>query len=81
MVMHKVLTEPPTPPSELAEAPAALEKIPLTALGKDRENRDEDRILLRNGPCLVSRIVPPRVGEQPGFGGCWIGVAKRICER
>jgi serine/threonine protein kinase len=47
-VMKKVETEQPTPPSELADLPPAIDEILLTALAKEKADRYEDILLLRN---------------------------------
>jgi serine/threonine protein kinase len=48
-VVTKVLSEPATPPSEVApELPPAIDDVLLTALAKDRDDRQEDVIYLRD---------------------------------
>ena len=47
-VMNQVLTDTPTPPSELADVPPALDDIILTALAKDRTDRYESVLYLRD---------------------------------
>ena len=46
--MHRVLNEEPTPPSEVADVPEALDDVLLTALAKERADRFESVLLLRN---------------------------------
>ena len=46
--MHKVLHEKPTPPSEIADIPEALDEILLRALAKEKDDRYESVLLLRN---------------------------------
>lgn len=46
--MHKVLHEEPTPPNEVADLPEALDDVLLTALAKEKENRYDGVILLRD---------------------------------
>jgi serine/threonine protein kinase len=46
--MHKVLHEQPTPPSEIADVPAELDEILLTALAKKKGDRYEDIVYLRD---------------------------------
>jgi|APHM01.1.fsa_nt_gi Serine/threonine protein kinase len=47
-VMRAVMDDQPTPPSEVADVPEALDKILLTALAKQREDRYDDIIYLRD---------------------------------
>jgi serine/threonine protein kinase len=47
-VMRAVMDDQPTPPSEIADVPEALDKILLTALAKQREDRYGDIIYLRD---------------------------------
>jgi serine/threonine protein kinase len=47
-VMEQLKTEQPTPPSELADIPPALDDILLTALAKEKDDRYESVLLLRN---------------------------------
>lgn len=47
-VMNKVLSEEPTPPSEIADVPTELSEILLKALASEKDNRYEDVLLLRN---------------------------------
>jgi serine/threonine protein kinase len=46
--MHKVLQQEPTPPSEIADVPAELDDILLTALAKQKDDRYEDILHLRD---------------------------------
>jgi serine/threonine protein kinase/NACalpha-BTF3-like transcription factor len=46
--MRKVLTEDPTPPSEVADVPPVLDDILLTALAKEKANRYESVLYLRD---------------------------------
>jgi len=46
--MHQVLNEQPTPPSEIADVPKQLDEILLTALAKEKDDRYDHIILLRN---------------------------------
>jgi tRNA A-37 threonylcarbamoyl transferase component Bud32 len=47
-VMKKVETEEPTPPSDLVDVPPELDEILLTALAKEKDDRYESVLLLRN---------------------------------
>jgi serine/threonine protein kinase len=47
-VMNKVLNEEPTPPSEIADVPPELDDVLLNAMAKDKADRYEDVLLLRN---------------------------------
>ena len=47
-VMRDVMDRQPTPPSEVADVPAELDEIVLTALAKEKADRYDDVILLRN---------------------------------
>lgn len=47
-VMHRVLKDRPTPPSEVADVPSELDDILLTALEKDKSERFEDIVYLRD---------------------------------
>ncbi|WP_251328426.1 PQQ-binding-like beta-propeller repeat protein [Haloplanus pelagicus] len=47
--MHRVLHEDPTPPSEVADVPAALDDVLLTALETDKQDRYESVLYLRDG--------------------------------
>lgn len=47
-VMRKVLDEEPTPPSEIADVPEALDEILLTALAKERNDRYESVLYFRD---------------------------------
>jgi len=47
-VMNKVLTEEPTPPSEVADLPPELDDILLTALATERADRYESVLYLRD---------------------------------
>ncbi len=47
-VMQRALNESPTPPSEVASVPEALDGILLTALAKERDDRYDDVIYLRD---------------------------------
>jgi serine/threonine-protein kinase len=46
--MRQVETEQPTPPSEIADVPDGLDDVLLTAMAKDRDNRYDDIIYLRD---------------------------------
>ncbi|WP_251344359.1 PQQ-binding-like beta-propeller repeat protein [Haloplanus halophilus] len=46
--MHQVLNESPTPPSEVDSVPEALDGILLTALAKEKDDRYDDVIYLRD---------------------------------
>jgi molecular chaperone DnaK len=47
-VMRKIENEEPTPPSDVADLPADIDEIILTAMAKDKSERYEDALLLRN---------------------------------
>jgi outer membrane protein assembly factor BamB len=47
-VMRAVLNDTPTPPSDLADVPPAIDEILLTALAKERRDRYESTVVLRN---------------------------------
>ena len=47
-VMEQIKTEVPTPPSELADLPPELDEVLLRALAKDRDERHDHVVLLRN---------------------------------
>jgi tRNA A-37 threonylcarbamoyl transferase component Bud32 len=47
-VMRRVLDEEPTPPSDVASVPSALDDVLLTALEKRKHDRYESALLLRN---------------------------------
>jgi serine/threonine protein kinase len=47
-VMHRVLTERPTPPSEVADLPPALDDVLLTALATAKADRHESVLYLRD---------------------------------
>jgi serine/threonine protein kinase len=47
-VMRQVETEQPTPPSDLADVPAGLDDVLLTALATERDERYDAVVLLRN---------------------------------
>jgi tetratricopeptide (TPR) repeat protein len=47
-VMNQVLNEQPAPPSEIADVPPALDDILLTAMAKNKDDRYEDALLVRN---------------------------------
>jgi hypothetical protein len=47
-VMRAALEERPTPPSEVADVPAALDDVLLTALAKEKADRYEDALYLRD---------------------------------
>ncbi|WP_245835461.1 serine/threonine-protein kinase [Natronolimnobius baerhuensis] len=47
-VMNKVLTEAPQPPSELADVPPELDEILLTAMAKEKVDRYESVLYLRD---------------------------------
>jgi predicted nucleic acid-binding Zn-ribbon protein len=46
--MRKVLHEQPTPPSEIADVPEKLDEIFLTALAKEKDDRYDDILYLRD---------------------------------
>ncbi|QGX96720.1 hypothetical protein EI982_16475 [Haloplanus rallus] len=46
--MHRVLHEAPTPPSEVADVPAELDDVLLTALAKGKRDRYESVLYLRD---------------------------------
>jgi hypothetical protein len=48
MAMHKVLEETPTPPSEIADVPEGLDAILLRALAKDKSERYDTVVHLRD---------------------------------
>jgi tetratricopeptide (TPR) repeat protein len=48
VVMEQIKTEEPTPPSEIADVPAGLDEVVLTALAKDPEDRYSDVVYLRD---------------------------------
>ncbi|MFB6152101.1 MAG: protein kinase [Haloarculaceae archaeon] len=47
-VMRGVMAERPTPPSELADVPDGLDEVLMTALARERDDRYESVLLLRN---------------------------------
>jgi tetratricopeptide (TPR) repeat protein len=47
-VIRQILDEDPTPPSEIADVPDELDTVLLTALSKNKKDRYEDILLLRN---------------------------------
>jgi len=47
-LIRQILHEDPTPPSEIANVPDELDTVLLTALSKNKEDRYEDILLLRN---------------------------------
>jgi len=47
-VMRAVLDETPTPPSDVADVPGEVDDLLMTALAKEKNDRFEDIILLRN---------------------------------
>ncbi|WP_379719435.1 protein kinase domain-containing protein [Haloplanus litoreus] len=47
-VMHRVLTESPTPPSEVADVPPALDDVLLTALDTEKADRYDSVLYLRD---------------------------------
>jgi serine/threonine protein kinase len=46
--MHRVLNEEPTPPSEVADVPEALDDVLLTALAKEKDDRYESVLYFRD---------------------------------
>jgi outer membrane protein assembly factor BamB len=48
-VMRAALTEEPTPPSEITDVPEALDDLLLTALARERDDRYDDVVYLRDG--------------------------------
>jgi len=47
-LIRQILNEDPTPPSEIANVPDKLDTVLLTALSKNKKDRYEDILLLRN---------------------------------
>jgi serine/threonine protein kinase len=47
-VMQQVLNQPPTPPSEVADVPDQLDEILLTALAKDKQDRYDSVVYIRD---------------------------------
>jgi serine/threonine protein kinase len=47
-VMQQVLNQPPTPPSEVADVPDQLDEILLTALAKDKRERYDSVVYIRD---------------------------------
>jgi len=47
-VMRQIETEQPTPPSDLATVPDGLDEVLLRALAKDRADRYEDIVYMRD---------------------------------
>jgi serine/threonine protein kinase len=47
-VMRAVMDDQPAPPSDLADVPEELDEVLLTALAKEKADRYEDILLLRN---------------------------------
>jgi tRNA A-37 threonylcarbamoyl transferase component Bud32 len=47
-VMNKVMNEEPTPPSEVADVPSEIDDILLTAMARDKKERYETVVNLRN---------------------------------
>jgi tetratricopeptide (TPR) repeat protein len=47
-VVNAVLSEDPTPPSEIVDVPAGLDDVLLTAMAKDRDDRYESILYLRD---------------------------------
>ncbi|WP_251328425.1 serine/threonine-protein kinase [Haloplanus pelagicus] len=47
-VMHRVLHEDPTPPSDVADLPSALDGVLLTALAREKADRYESVLYLRD---------------------------------
>lgn len=48
-VIRAVIDEQPAPPSEIADLPAAPDEIFLTALAKQKHDRYDDTVSLRDG--------------------------------
>jgi hypothetical protein len=46
--MQQVLNQPPTPPSEVADVPDQLDEILLTALAKDKRERYDSVVYIRD---------------------------------
>jgi hypothetical protein len=46
--MHRVLHEDPTPPSEMADVPPALDDLLSTALATEKRDRYESVLYLRD---------------------------------
>jgi len=46
--MRKVLNEPPMPPSEIADVPEELDEVLLTALAKEKEDRYDSVLYIRD---------------------------------
>jgi predicted transcriptional regulator/RIO-like serine/threonine protein kinase len=55
--MRKVLTEEPTPPSEVADVPEGLDEVLLTALAKEKADRYESVLYLRDDLRDLSDVV------------------------
>jgi serine/threonine protein kinase len=47
-VMRAVMDDEPSPPSEIADVPEALDEVVLTALAKNRSERYDDILYLRD---------------------------------
>jgi hypothetical protein len=47
-VMNKIQNQEPTPPSEIADVPPALDEILLTAMATEKEDRYEHVLYLRD---------------------------------
>jgi serine/threonine-protein kinase len=47
-VMKQIETEKPTPPSEIVDVPDGLDDVLLTAMAKDRDDRYDDIVYLRD---------------------------------
>jgi serine/threonine protein kinase len=47
-VMKQIETEKPTPPSDIADVPDGLDDVLLTAMAKDRDDRYDDIVYLRD---------------------------------
>ena len=55
--MNRIQNEDPDPPSAVADVPAELDEILLRAMAREREDRYEDVLLLRNDLQTLSREV------------------------
>jgi tRNA A-37 threonylcarbamoyl transferase component Bud32 len=60
-VMRAVLDDKPTPPSEISNVPDGLDTILLTALSKEKKNRYEDIVYLRDD---IEKLVEENVNDR-----------------
>ena len=56
-VMYKVMSEEPTPPSELADVPEELDEILLTAMATEKDDRYESVLYLRDDLRDLSQVL------------------------